>query len=92
MAHVQSMIAVLEVVVMLQAVRTATVTPQELDRKIREHLQLFKSCYGSKLFRPKDHYALHLPGQLAHHGFLLVTFTHERKHRLVTRYTRDRKK
>jgi len=24
-------------------------------------------------------------------GFLLATFTHERKHRLVTRYTRDRK-
>ena len=91
-AHVKSMIAVLEVVVMLQAVKTATVTSQELDRTICEHLRLFKSCYGSKLFRPKHHYALHLPGQLAHHGFLLATFTHERKHRLVTRYTRDRKK
>ena len=90
-AHVESMIACLEVVVMLQAVKTGTVCHKELARKIREHLRQFKSCYGSSACRPKHHYALHLPDQLAHHGFLLATFTHERKHRLVTRYTRDRR-
>ena len=89
--HVKSMIAALEVIIMLQAVKTGTVQPTALHKKIKEHLDLYKKCYGAVKMRPKHHYALHLPGQLALHGFLLATFTHERKHRLVTRYTRDRK-
>ena len=89
--HVQSMISCLEVIVMLQAVKTNTVSPGELARAISKHLKQFKACYGASACRPKHHYALHLPDMLAHHGFLLATFTHERKHRLVTRYTRDRR-
>jgi hypothetical protein len=90
-ANVDSMLAVLDVVAMLQSVKTGTVDPADLERAIVKHLQLYKTCYGSESFRPKHHYALHLPYMLRHHGFLLMTFTHERKHRLVTRYTRDRK-
>ena len=41
--------------------------------------------------RPKHHYALHLPDMLRRFGFLLSTFTQERKHRIVKRYTKDRK-
>ena len=39
---------------------------------------------------PKHHYMLHLPEMLLRVGFLLSTFTHERKHKLVKLYTRDR--
>ena len=90
-AHVESMIAVLDVLALIQSVKTGTVDHSDLEKAIVKHLVLYKSCYGSKSFRPKHHYALHLPRQLEKHGFLLMTFTHERKHRLVTRYTRDRK-
>jgi hypothetical protein len=89
--HINSMLSVLDVVAMLQAVKTGTIHPDELEKAIVQHLQLYKLCDGAKAFRPKHHYALHLPHMLRHHGFLLMTFTHERKHRLVTRYTRDRR-
>ena len=89
--HVESLIAVLEVIELLQSVKTGTVHWKDLDKAIIKHLVLFKSCYGAVAFKPKHHYALHLGPMLKHHGFLLMTFVHERKHRLVTRYTRDRK-
>ena len=90
-AHVESMLACLEVLELVQSVKTGTVAHTDLREAIVKHLVLYKSCYGSEAFRPKHHYALHLPYMLQRHGFLLMTFTHERKHRLVTRYTRDRK-
>ena len=90
-AHVDSMLAVLRVLELLQAVKTGTVNWKDLDKAIVTHLELYKSCCGANKFRPKHHYALHLGPMLKHHGFLLMTFTHERKHRLVVRYTRDRR-
>jgi hypothetical protein len=89
--HVESMIAVLEVLEWLQSVKTGTVHWKDLDKAIVKHLELFKSCYGASEFKPKHHYSLHLGPMLKHHGFLLMTFVHERKHRLVVRYTRDRR-
>ena len=41
--------------------------------------------------RPKHHYALHLPIQLYHNGFLVATMCMERKHRVVKRYLRPRR-
>ncbi len=87
---VLSMIAVLEVVMLLQAVKTGQVTPDALWDAIVRHLRLYKEAYGSGKMRPKHHYALHLPDMLRRFGFLLATFTHERKHRIVKRHTRDR--
>ena len=89
--HCRSMLAVLRVLELIQAVKTGTVKHTTLRTAIVDHLILFKACYGENAFKPKHHYALHLPRMLKQHGFLLMTFTHERKHRLVTRYTRDRK-
>ena len=91
MSHVRSLLAVLTVVMMLMAVRTGTIGHEELNEAILSHLALFITCYGDGMCRPKTHYVLHLPDMLRRFGFLLATFTHERKHRLVTRYTRDRK-
>lgn len=89
--YVDSLIALLEVIEQLQSVKTGTVHWKDLDKAIVKHLVMFKACYGATAFVPKHHYALHLGPMLKHHGFLLMTFVHERKHRLVTRYTRDRK-
>jgi len=91
MPFVQSMMAVLTVVMMLQSVKTGTVGADELFAAIVTHLTLYQIAYGDDATRPKHHYALHLPDMLRRFGFLLSTFTHERKHRIVKRYTRDRK-
>ena len=83
--HVDSMIAALDVLELLQGVKTGTAHWKDLDKAIVKHLVLFKACYGATAFKPKHHYALHLGPMLKHHGFLLMTFVHERKHRLVDR-------
>ena len=91
MPFVESLIAVLTVVILLNSVKCGTVSADELGIAILNHLRLYKAAYGDDAFRPKHHYALHLAPMLRHFKFLLATFTQERKHRLVTRYTRDRK-
>ena len=88
--QVMSLIACLDMVMILMAVQVSCVTPLELNEKILAHLVLYKAAYGDDGVRPKHHYALHLGHMLESFGFLLSTFTHERKHRLVKRYTRDR--
>ena len=91
LSHVQSMVAVLEVVEILQAVRRGIVTPAELDAAIIRHLELFRSVYGDDHCRPKHHWVIHLPTGLSVHDMLLGTLVNERKHRLVRRYTMGRK-
>ena len=87
---VQSMIAVLVVVELLQAVKRGVVSPDQLHDAIEKHLQLFLSAYGADLVRPKHHYALHLTRMLRFFGMLLATLTQERKHRLIRRYAQRR--
>ena len=88
--QVMSLIACLDVVMIWMAVQVGCVTPLKLNEKILAQLVLYKAAYGDDGVRPKQHYALHLGHMLERFGFLLSTFTHERKHRLVKRYTRDR--
>lgn len=90
-AVIDSMLACLSVIMMLQACRTGIVQPADLLAAVVLHLSLCLSAYGEEFFRPKHHYSLHLAGMLERFGYLLSTFVHERKHRLVTRYTRDRR-
>ena len=89
--NAESMLADLDVLELIQAVKTSTVHHKNLKAAVVKHLQLYKACYGADAFRPKHNFALHLANMLHKHGLLLMTFTHERKHRLVMRYTRDRK-
>jgi hypothetical protein len=87
---VESMLAVLVVVDVLQAVKRKVVTPEELQTSIERHLVLYVAAYGPEAVRPKHHYVRHLPAALARTGTLISTLTHERKHRVVKRYTRGR--
>jgi hypothetical protein len=88
--HVESMLAVLHVIELLQAVRRNVVTPAQLAAAIARHFALYVLAYGKSAVRPKHHYALHLPDMLGRFGSLLATFVHERKHRVIKRYTRKR--
>ena len=64
--QVESMIACLEALEMIQAVKAYNVDPTDLSRAIKKHLDLFIAAYGKSSIRPKHHYSLHLPRQLAH--------------------------
>ena len=90
MAHVTSMVAVLQVIYLLQAIRFAPglVTPDMLRAAISGHLELFIAAYGKSKIRPTHHYALHLPDMLLRFLTLVGCLVHERKHRVVKRYTR----
>lgn len=88
--YIDSMLAVLDVVMMLQSCRTGTIKPADLMTAITGHLVLFVDSWGEQYIRPKHHYALHLPDFLERFGYLLASFVHERKHRLINKYTRDR--
>ena len=90
-AHVRSMVAVLDVIELLQACKHKDmVSPEVLYNAIQRHLNLSQDVYGPNFVRPKHHYVLHLPQILAHFKVLIATFTHERRHRVAKRYTRNR--
>lgn len=91
MQYVASLIAVLQVVLLLINLKAGTVAAEALDAAIQKHLNLFKAAYGDGAVRPKHHFAAHLGSMLARFPFLMSTFVHERKHRVVKKYTRDRR-
>ena len=89
--HVESMVAVMDVVDMLQATKHRDcVQPSSLYRAIAMHFRLFIAAYGANDVRPKHHYALHLPLMLKQFGVLVTTLVHERRHKLAKKYARNR--
>ena len=40
----------------------------ELDRLIYEHHTLFLKCHGERMFKPKNHFAVHFPTDICNHG------------------------
>ena len=88
---VASLVAVLQVVSVLINLKTCKVSSETLTRTITHHLALFKEAYGDGAVRFKHHCALHLGPMLGRFPFLMSTFVHERKHRVVKKYTRDRR-
>ena len=88
--YVKSLKAALIMLEILQSVKTGRVTPDQLHRVIETYFRLFVAAWGEERVRPKHHYLLHLADCLREHATLLNTFVHERKHRMVMRYTRGR--
>jgi len=84
------MIAVLEIVLLCNAIKFGSTTSDELHAAITAHFQLFVDAYGRDKAKPKHHYGLHLGRMLAWFGVLVGTLTHERKHRVIKRNTRNR--
>ena len=50
---------------------------------IASHSRLSKAAYGENNFKPKNHYAHHLPEHLGHHGTIIDAFVGERKHNAI---------
>ena len=89
-AHVRSLIALLDAVELVAAVRTGVVSPDQLKEVNSRHLELFKAAYGEDNVVPKHHFAQHLWRMLQRFGCLLSCFTMERLHKLCTKYAKPR--
>ena len=82
--------AALKVLETLQAVKRGGVDPAQLAWEINDHFMRFIDTYGAFMVRPKHHYNCHLPEMLYRFKCLLSTLVHERKHRMVKKYTKNR--
>ena len=82
--------ALCKVVTLLTMTTRGTVTAALLMDAMCHHLKLHQSAYGTAHWKPKMHWCLHLPSQLAKYGFLIACFTHERKHKEIKRYMQGR--
>ena len=54
-----------------------------LRRALVQHMTLHKACYGNSVLRPKHHWNMDIPQQLAKAHCLIDTFVIERKHLLI---------
>ena len=89
-SELQSALLLIKVVGFLNQTHVSSVTPRTLESAIVAHLTEHQRAYGVLLWKPKNHFVLHLPGQLARHGSLLATFVMERKHKVVKRMASSR--
>ena len=74
---------------LLVSVPLGVVTPAQLRAVINTFLDLCVAAKWERYMHPKFHWMIHLPGELARHGFLPTCFVHERKHRIAKRYAND---
>ena len=89
--HVHCLLALFHVVSLLDAVRLGIVSPDALAIAVKRHGDLYVQCYGERLVRPKHHYTQHLPDMFRRWGILLSCWVHERHHRLLIRWTENRR-
>jgi hypothetical protein len=55
-------------------------SPRVLADMVQRHFAAHLRAYGESLLKPKHHYTLHIPPQIAADGFLFDSFTCERLH------------
>eukprot|EP00959_Pyramimonas_sp_CCMP1952_P463390 9484848-Pyramimonas_sp.AAC.1 len=75
--HCESLMKACDVLDLLQISNSGLVSPIDLGRDIVSHLTLQQSAWGLQLWRPKSHWAMHLPKQLLIHGQLISCFLAE---------------
>lgn len=85
--EVASFRALHDVVSSLKSIKESAVVAAEATDKLavlqKRHFESFRRAYGDDYVRPKHHYSLHVPKQIARHQFLYDCFVLERKHQLA---------
>ena len=67
----------------LQAIKKGMGSVETLQQAIRNHMANFLDAYGLDCFKPKHHFAMHLPAQIQRDGLVLDCFVLERKHQMI---------
>jgi len=78
------------VLMLLQCAFTGKVKSKTLRSAMLDHFRKQQGAYGFDLWLPKSHHALHLPDMMDKFGFLLSTFVHERRHKIIKRHASPR--
>jgi hypothetical protein len=89
--EIASLLACIDALETLQYTARVPTSPKLLEQRIMDHLTKYQRAYGTHGWVWKHHASIHLPMQLATHGQLHSCFTQERRHKLVRKYTNDRK-
>jgi hypothetical protein len=83
-AERRSFIAMCKVLVTLENLKKGMQgSPEQLAAGIQDHMQAFLLAYSLEAVKPKHHFQVHVPGQIARDGQVLDTFTLERKHKIT---------
>ena len=69
-----------------ESIVPGAVDARELEKAIRDHLQMYNEVHTKKTQIPKGHYSLHLPRQLSEQSMLVPCFVHERRHKELKRF------
>ena len=89
----RSLVSLYQLVSVLQMCKDFDCVPAPLIQRLaglqRQHLQHHKAAHGSEHLKPKHHFSLHIPAQIARDGILLDTFVLERKHKFLKRIGSD---
>jgi hypothetical protein len=89
LAEIKAFLAMADLLDMVQATTWNKVSVQSLRACVRMFLQLCVDAGWAETTHPKFHWLVHLPRHLEKFGCLLSCFVHERKHKLVKRYSND---
>ena len=82
-AEVNSFSCLCSVLDMLQNLKKGIGSPTELAKVIKQHMASFLAVYTPEDAKPKHHFLVHIPAQVARDGLLLDCFVLERKHQML---------
>ena len=87
----QAYIALCDVLDLLVVVARGTVTWQQLNTAIDKFLKACIAAGWRNYMHPKFHWTIHIVRELRKFGMLLTCWVHERKHKMVKRYTNNQR-
>lgn len=85
----QALVFVAELLELLQAIPHGFASPELIRGKVSQIQDKYEECGWGSYMHPKFHWLLHLGSHLSRWGLLISCWAHERKHRIVKRYSQD---
>jgi hypothetical protein len=88
-AECRCYLALANLIDLVMGTATLAIDPNDLRDAVTQFLQLCIEAGWRQHMHPKFHWLVHLPHHLDRFGFLPTCWVHERKHKLVKRYSND---
>lgn len=89
MPHCEALLAVADLIAILQALPHGLTTPDLLRAKVRQIQEKFEECDWCMWMHSKFHWLVHLASHVERFHLLVSCWVHERKHRIIKRYSQD---
>jgi hypothetical protein len=85
----EALLAVADLLAILQAIPHGCISPDLVRRKVSQIQDLYEACGWDMWMHSKFHWLVHLASHFQRFGILISCWVHERKHRIVKRYSQD---